>query len=148
VARILLLLLALSALAFAPAPLPRPDRRPGCAELKAMQGEWVLVGETYTNGPPRPKRHLRASVAGRHVTFSPEGDALAGSWAIDLAPGEQPKAIDLRLADGRRLIRAVYSLEGDRLVLCWESTAEAVRPKKLPGNSPVACWLTFERAGR
>jgi len=148
VARILLLLLALSALAFAPAPLPKPDRRPGCADLKAMQGGWALVGETYTNGPPRPKRHLRASVAGRGITFSPEGDALAGWWAFTLAPGEEPKAIDLTLAGGQRTIRAVYSLKGDRLVLCWNSTVEAVRPISLPGNHPDACQLSFERAGR
>jgi hypothetical protein len=99
-----LLLLAVPALAFAPAPFPKADRRPGCADLKAMQGGWVLVRETYANGPPRPKRHLRASVAGRHVTFSPEGDALAGPWALALAPGEEPKAMDLTLAGGRRMI--------------------------------------------
>jgi uncharacterized protein (TIGR03067 family) len=145
---LLLLLLALSALAFAPAPFPKPERRAGCADLKAMQGGWVLVRETYANGPPRPKRHLRASVAGRGITFSPEGDALAGWWAFTLAHGGKPKAIDLTLAGERRTIRAVYSLKGDRLVLCWNLGMEEVRPTRLPGNSPVACWLTFERAGR
>src|SRR5947208_2033134 len=104
-----LLLLAVLCLAFAPAPFPRPDRRPGCADLKAMQGEWVLVRETYATGPPRPKRHLRASVAGRHIIISPSGDALAGQWVLALAPGKKPKTVDLTLVGGRRLIRAVYS---------------------------------------
>jgi uncharacterized protein (TIGR03067 family) len=142
----LLLLALLPSLAFAPAPLPRPDRRPGGADLRGMQGEWVLVRESYATGPPRPKRHLRASVAGRGITFSPEGDVLAGWWAFALAPGEAPKAIDLTLAD--RLIRAVYSLKGDRLVLCWNLGVEAGRPTTMPSNSPNGCQLTFERCGR
>ena len=40
-----------------------------------------------------------------------------------LAVGVQPKAIDLKKGD-TRLIRAVYSLKGDTLVLCWNDTPE------------------------
>jgi uncharacterized protein (TIGR03067 family) len=137
--------LLLLSLAFAPAPFPKPDRRAGRADLKAMQGEWVLVRETHATGPPRPKRHLGASFKRGRVTFFPEGDGLAGEWAVTLAAGEQPKAIDLK--KGGRLIRAVYSLKGDTLVVSWNATAEreAVRPVSFPGNLPVACHLTFKR---
>jgi uncharacterized protein (TIGR03067 family) len=135
-------LLALVSLAFAPLPFPKTSE----ADLKAMQGEWVLVGESHATGPPRHMRHLRASVADRRVTFSPEGDAPAGEWAVTLVASEAPKAIDLtRGGDGLRLIRGVYSLKGDTLVLCWNVGVEATRPRTLPGNIPVACKLTFKR---
>jgi uncharacterized protein (TIGR03067 family) len=136
-------LLALLSLAFAPAPRPRPADQ---VELRRLRGEWVLVSETY-GGKAQTARSSRAVFSGCYLDLCSGQDV--SRWKITVDPRASPKAMDRLLPTAKAgvffLQKAAYSLEGDRLEVCYDSADWWARPKDLSGKGPSHHLLVYKR---
>jgi uncharacterized protein (TIGR03067 family) len=128
---LLLAMVVVSTLA-APLPFPKPPK-PAAPDLKALQGEWEMVGLTYSGRQEIGPVRVTLRVSGERLTFllhrvaiasllSEEGKPMT-DWTVTLDPKKAPREMDLRPIGGAmtdRLgptVRAVYRLEGDSLTI-------------------------------
>jgi uncharacterized protein (TIGR03067 family) len=136
-------LLASLALGFAPVPSPKPA---DWVELRRLRGEWVLVSETH-GGKPAPLRNMRWVFSGRG--FDLTDDQGRYRWDVTLDPAARPKAMDQRAGPDEKgevaLVKAVYALEGDTLVACYDMADSASRPRDLSGKGATHCLQVFKR---
>ena len=128
-------LLAALLLGLAPAPAPKPDKAK--ADLKKIQGTWVLTSRVERGRALSPEVAMgyRIEVKGDRATISFDG-AVAGEWALALDARGKPKAIDQKVVPpgiAGQVWRGIYRLEGDRLTLCLGPRPGA-RPRAFDGG--------------
>lgn len=127
IARILSVLL-ISFLVAAAAPTPDKKTAPNTDKSK-LQGDWLFVrGEIA--GHEVDMKHIR------HMTFDgdrlilPEGGPGTRSFSLDTAK-TLPQIPFIVKSDGRIWkINGIYSLDGNKLKLCYTNQADGERPDK------------------
>src|SRR4051794_7346684 len=111
--RALLIGVAVLSLAFAPAPLPRRNA-PRNDDFQRIQGTWVVLG---AGGPDVPANERWVFGAGKLEIRA--GDSTY-QWEYVIDPRTVPRALDMTYSpNGRDVsqLKAVYSLDGDRLLI-------------------------------
>jgi uncharacterized protein (TIGR03067 family) len=89
------------------------------ADLKAIQGEWVLVAESLNGGPIRPPRGSYTVVFDGTRSTVLAGKRVTARWEVSLDPAQQPKRMDAT-ADGKSLAE-IYQLDGDTLTVAFRN---------------------------
>ena len=113
---------------------------------KEIDGAWTFVSAVKGgkkkdfDGEP-----IRIVFKAGKMTIDKGGDTKNGSYKID--PAKKPKQIDFQREQTTAAIQAIYSLEGDRLIVC-EPRIGAGRPSefKAPMGSRVYLY-TWKRVG-
>jgi uncharacterized protein (TIGR03067 family) len=128
----LLILAAASLVAAAP---PREDAAKG--DRERIQGTWTGVA-IEVDGKPSPA-HMVAALKlvfkGDTLTYV-VGEPGATNFTFKLDPTTKPAGFDMTHADGEnkgKTLRAVYSLEGDGLKICFGRPDQ--RPKELTAKA-------------
>jgi len=88
------------------------------ADLKALQGEWVLVAESLGGSIHAPGDSYAVVFEGNRYTFL-AGNEVTARWAITLDPTAAPKRMD-SMADGKSLL-SIYRLDGDTLTVAFRN---------------------------
>ena len=89
------------------------------ADLKALQGEWVLVAESLSGSPIRsPRGSYTVTFNGTQCTVR-AGKEVTARWEVALDPTKEPKRMD-ETADGKSLA-AIYRLDGDTLTVAFRN---------------------------
>ena len=135
--RLLPMFLAVGLLAGAADPGAEDDAAEAEAK-KLLRGTWVVVS-VESDGQKVPEKILRGEVvrfvvADETITIKVE-DQVKAEEKYTLDPAAQPAAIDLTDNDGRKVL-GIYSLEGERLRVCWTERGK-VRPTEFatkPGS--------------
>jgi uncharacterized protein (TIGR03067 family) len=102
-------------------------------DARAIQGIWqptALENDGSVVAKDR-LRQCRLDIKEEHLS-SREADRLLQSATFQLTPGADPPAIDLTATTGPnrgKVIRGIYRLDGDRLVLCLGEPGQA-RPRE------------------
>jgi uncharacterized protein (TIGR03067 family) len=102
-------------------------------EAERLRGNWVMVS-LEIDGEAVPDEQVasgRLVIEGNHYTPTYDGKAYPETFTLD--PDQSPKAIDFVYTDGPRkgeVVRGIYTLEGDRYVMCRPLRAEDGRPKE------------------
>ena len=102
-------------------------------DMERLQGHWVMVsleidGETV---PDEQVESGRLVVEGNRYRPTIGGNAYPETFTLD--PAQTPKAIDFTYTDGPRkgeTVRGIYTLEGDRYMMCRSLRAEDERPRE------------------
>ena len=115
------------------------------AEFKALAGKWEITKSEL--GGMDITDHLKAMKfeimgGGKYVAeLGKEKDE--GAFTIDLAM--KPKEMDIKSTGGPnkdKLIKAIYKLDGDELVVCYELGGEGERPTKFETKPKTMLLLT------
>jgi uncharacterized protein (TIGR03067 family) len=117
---------------------PRRRRDAAAARVKdevaRLQGDWVLV-DLEVDGRRADAEQLRTwFLVIEKDRYNPGSGVESLEYTFRVDPARLPKAIDLVPADGpfeRRVFRAAYALEGDRLTVCRPLDPGADRPAGL-----------------
>ena len=122
-----LLVLAVGLLLAAAAPKEEAVKK----EMAKFQGTWKFAS-MEVEGKKKPDKDINkytVVLKGNQWTVS-EGDKTAAQATFRLDPAKKPKTIDLTqtLPDKGRLIRGIYSLEGDKLTFCDRGADKGDRP--------------------
>jgi uncharacterized protein (TIGR03067 family) len=86
-------------------------------ERKRFQGTWRFISLERDQKPEEEFKKYTAVLKGDQWTVS-AGDRIAAQTIFRLDPTKTPKTIDLIDIDKGRIIRGIYSLEGDTLTVC------------------------------
>jgi uncharacterized protein (TIGR03067 family) len=133
--RVLPLLAAMLALAFAPAPFPkRQAADAGAADLKTMQGAWVLVCELKNGRREEMTRECVWLIEGDRIRAFLDGKEGSTSF-IKLDGRSKPRSIDLRTQRDQ-----ASHLPADT---CWRATClkSASAIPMISGNFGLATYL-------
>jgi uncharacterized protein (TIGR03067 family) len=100
-------------------------------ETAKFQGTWKFVSmEVEGKKKPDADFNKYTVVLKAHRWAVSEGDKIAAEVIFKLDPAKKPKAIDLVDAKNKRLIRGIYSLEGDKLTVCDRGSEKGERPSE------------------
>ncbi len=93
-------------------------------EMAKFQGTWKFVS-VEVDGNKTPYKGFTVVLKGDQWTVC-EGGRCAAKVTFKLDPTKKPKTIDLVDLDveKERLIRGIYSLEGDTLMVCYHRDPE------------------------
>jgi uncharacterized protein (TIGR03067 family) len=147
--RVLPLLAAILALAFAPAPFPKRQDA-GAADLKTMQGAWVLVCELKNGRREEMTRECVWLIEGDRIRASLDGKEGSTSF-IKLDGRSKPRSIDLRTQrDQASHLPGIYVLERDLLNVCLgdPNDLRKLRPRDLSGFGQSRGVWVFKRKKR
>jgi uncharacterized protein (TIGR03067 family) len=86
-------------------------------EMTKFQGTWRFISLERDQKPEEEFKKYTAVLKGDQWTVS-AGDRIAAQTIFRLDPTKTPKTIDLIDIDKGRIIRGIYSLEGDTLTVC------------------------------
>jgi uncharacterized protein (TIGR03067 family) len=127
-----LLVVGASLSAYAPAPLPKPD--PSKADLKKLQGSWVVKHHEMA-GKPRPlaKEQTRGVFAGDKLTFY-RGTTKTTDYTIAVDAKAKPGTLDLKRTGATLTFSCIYAFKGDTLEICYGPS----NPKGGPAERPKA----------
>lgn len=112
------------------------------SDLKLIQGKWILT-QIQVNGrdtiTSKKGRQQKALIKDDQIFFD---DELLG--VISLDPKKTPK--ELNAIVNKKLLKGIYNLEKDTLLICWPDVQEADRPTefKTSPRLPVRL-LTLKR---
>jgi uncharacterized protein (TIGR03067 family) len=101
--------------------------------LKALEGTWRMVECVNTGGRQDPEliKEFRLVIKGNvHDEINP-AEIVHATIRVDEATN--PKSIDTTFTSGAQkneTTKGIYKLEGDRLTICRNHTAERPRPEK------------------
>jgi uncharacterized protein (TIGR03067 family) len=122
----LLLILSSAALTTGEAPKGKEPEKQKSEDFKALLGEWLLASTADENREHPGNRLLRMSIAaGGRVRFLLDGSQTNSGTFLPAKAAGKLKAVDLKLSSGK-VLRGVYALDGDTLVLCF---AEEGKPR-------------------
>ncbi len=118
---------------------------PRAGDLETMKGKWVAV-EGIMNGLAIPADGLEKillAIEGNTYKFEASDFNEAGKFKLDEA--RQPKTMDVTPEKGPDLRKAIYSIDGDIMRVCYE-TEGAERPAKFesPADSKMLL-MTYKR---
>jgi uncharacterized protein (TIGR03067 family) len=152
--RAFMAVIAALSLAFVPAPFAKPER----ADRTNIQGKWVLIAQTK-GGKPVPPGRCSVVISGNQIDFSDE--TQSSRWEIAINPKENTPTLDLTApsllwsewvvrdpqdpARDRVLLKAVCSLKGDTLKVCYNSFDWWKRPDTLDGKNRRHHLRIFKR---
>jgi uncharacterized protein (TIGR03067 family) len=134
--RLMIMSTAALLLGFAPVPLPklrRGEDNATLADLKALQGKWILVHSTAKGFAVAQNGTHTMSIAGRRLTFYYYGIPQS-QWRITLDARGYPKEFDGQ--DAGLFWRGIYRLAADTLIVSYASDAGAQRPTTYSGSQP------------
>ena len=114
------------------------------ADLKAMVGKWDIVKAEL--GGKDVTEHLKAMkfeiAEGGKYTAELGTEKDVGTFTVDVA--KAPKAMDIKATGGPdkdKLIKAIYKLDGDAMVVCYELGGDK-RPEKFESKADTKQLLT------
>jgi uncharacterized protein (TIGR03067 family) len=107
-------------------PAPKDAPNPAADELKAIQGDWRLIGWLSIDGErdilasltPAERQSISMRITGARMEFRINKNV--DRMDITLDPLQHPKAIDLERPSGVDF-KGIYELKNDRLVICLAS---------------------------
>jgi uncharacterized protein (TIGR03067 family) len=113
-----------------------PNRRVD-TDLNQLQGTWRIESSTW-NGVDDPEIAKTVTVLFQGDQFIVvDRDGNRQTETIQLRPAQNPKSIDCTSQTQGRLLRGIYSLEGDVVKWCSAGGANTIRPTKFssqPGS--------------
>jgi len=95
-----------------PAPAVQPP------DLRALQGEWVLVAESL-GGPIRPTRGSYTVVFEGNRSTCRAGREVTARWDVTLDPTATPKRLVEKSGD--KSLVEIYRLDGDTLTIAFRN---------------------------
>ncbi len=98
-------------------------------EMAKFQGTWKFVSMEVEGKKSADEAINKYTVVfkGDQWTVS-EGEKVAAQVTFKVDPTKKPKTVDLVDAGKGRLIRGIYSLEGDKLTVCDRGSEKGDRP--------------------
>jgi uncharacterized protein (TIGR03067 family) len=121
--------------------LPTRADDPAKVDRDRLQGAWEVVAWEWDGRSSRPEAGDRVVIRGDTITFTRGGKEVVEWFA--LAPGEDPKQIDLTpVVPPPDRLPGIYKLDGDDLVLCYAFTlgrAPARRPTEFQTWPRTCC---------
>jgi len=115
-----------------PPPPPPIEAKDLDAEKKALEGSWRVVACEEGGKPLRQFGISQFTFKAGRVTVGEGSTSEQYGYTLDLA--QRPKQLVLAArtsAGGKKLLRVAYSLEGDRLVICFDSRPDMPAPNAL-----------------
>jgi uncharacterized protein (TIGR03067 family) len=113
-------------------PPGKEDFLEGDAEKKALEGTWRVVACEEGGKPLRQFGISQFTFKAGQVTVGEGSTSEQYGYTLDLA--QRPKQLVLAArtsTGGKKLLRVAYSLEGDRLVICFDSRPDMPAPNAL-----------------
>jgi uncharacterized protein (TIGR03067 family) len=126
---------------------PASDDKEG---LEKLQGEWIMVS-AVVEGRELDKLDIKDwSIVFKATKYiHREGGVEGGTAEVKLDPSKKPAEIDRTLeagGDKGKVIKGIYQLEGDRLILC-QGGAGGPRPPEFKSTADYPSVLSvFKRA--
>jgi uncharacterized protein (TIGR03067 family) len=151
---LLCLLLITAAVLAAPAPFPKPPKHE--AELKKMQGKWVVVRRTLNGRDVTETANRTVEIIGDRIRFLIDGE-MRTEWVVTLDVKKTPKVFDRKRVasksaaakggkDGELFSPGIYRLEGDMLWLSNNSRlGDQVRPTDFEGKGRSETMYILKR---
>jgi uncharacterized protein (TIGR03067 family) len=127
---------------------PPPARPTGAdADLKKMQGTWVLADRVVSRRPgevPWPVGEHRIVVEGNRLKYQ-SGGKVYDEYVLSLDPRRSPKWYTARSVRERDWVyHGIYSLEGGALKFC-ENGLRGSRPKAFDGLGEGIFLYVYKR---
>jgi len=120
--------------------------------LKQLQGKWVSVSQESGGKQEKESDWVQKAweFKGNEVTVTIAG--IGGrpdstlTFELEIEPTKNPAQMDLKAKNPKFGFTAVYKIDGDNLVVCWNAGREN-RPAKLETTkNDVYTLITFKRA--
>jgi uncharacterized protein (TIGR03067 family) len=148
--RLVLIGVAALSLAFAPAPLPRRSPSRG-DDFNRIQGTWVMQEQGQGGNKVKLDGNTRWVLGAGKLEIRDGSSSYKWDYKID--PKSAPRALDMSYRPGgpgtdASELKALYSLDGDTLVIGYSPGSWSKRPQSLGRDEPGLLTLTFRREGR
>lgn len=131
--------LACLALLVLPAAVPAEDKKPDPkADLAALKGKWKVAAVTFDGNVAKPDDRTLVIDGNSFTAYT--GDKKGRSLTFTVDPSKDPKHIDLTLKEQDQKAAGVYTLDGDKLTICYGEPGTA-RPKKFESKSGDKTFL-------
>lgn len=117
-------------------------------DLDAMQGDWQAVAVEVDGNklPDEEVKSARLTFKGDKVITTDKG-ARTHEATVKLDPTKKPKTIDILPATGAdagKTQLGIYSIEGDKLIICGGKGSEGARPTELKSGQDVV-YIVLQR---
>ena len=129
------------------APERGADGKPGAAahdEQQCLQGVWTLESLEVEGRKASSDKIRGVLLVIEGDQYNPGSGQVSVEYTFRLNPARNPKAIDLIPHAGMyqgRILRGVYALKNDRLIVCRGRFPEAERPAGF-ATHPDSGWVT------
>jgi uncharacterized protein (TIGR03067 family) len=109
-------------------------------DAKAVQGSWALVSGTYAGKKDMELDNAKLVFEGETFALHTASKVEKGRFRIDSS--KKPKQLELLHSQKDKvLVRAIISIEGDTLKICWYKGSE---PKAPPSEFASKADTTLE----
>ena len=109
------------------------------SEQEKMQGKWKIVRCEFS-GQDQPQPLGTEDTISDSKWLRP--NRRTAEYRLELDPSKDPKCVDLS-ADrlGARKLKGIYSLDGDRLTICYAYEPELPRPTEFKTTPDVKAYI-------
>ncbi len=110
-----------------------PEERddPEFAERQTLYGTWEVVAGRFDGKSLDAPPLSRFAFAGNQVTVTEGAGSIQSQCTFDAEKDPKQMLLAGVFAGGRAPVRAAYSVEGDRLAICFHPSPQAPAPDKL-----------------